>query len=226
MNVLIIEDEKSLQESISKYLSYGDYHCEVASTYDEAEEKVNLYVYDCILVDITLPDGSGLDIVRQLKKNRIVSGIIIISAKDSLDDKLLGLEIGADDYLTKPFDLAELNARINAVIRRKNFGGHDEVIGFNEFRIIISKRQFFVNDSEVKLTKTEFDILTFLISNKNRVIAKETIAEHLWGDHMDLADSFDFIYVHIKNLRKKIAENGGSDYVKSVYGIGYKMIEF
>jgi DNA-binding response OmpR family regulator len=224
MNVLVIEDEQSLQDSIKKYLDAGDYHCEVASTFDQAEEKINLYTYDCILVDITLPDGNGLDIIRELKVNRINSGIIIISARNSLDDKVVGLDIGADDYLTKPFDLAELNARINAVIRRKSFDGKDE-IDFNEIKIIMSTRQVYIGKSEVRLTKKEFDLLKFLIANKGRIITKETIAEHLWGDHMDLADSFDFIYVHIKNLRKKIVESGGADYIQSVYGIGYKMID-
>lgn len=224
MNVLIIEDEKSLQDSIRKYLTIGHYHCEVASTFDEAEEKINLYSYDCILVDLTLPDGNGLDIIRELKKNRIISGIIIISAKYSLNDKLKGLALGADDYLAKPFDLAELNARINAVIRRKSFGGYDEVI-FNEIKIIVSTRQLFVADIEVKLTKKEFDLLTFLVSNKGRVVTKESISEHLLGDYIDMANSFDFIYVHVKNLRKKIEEHGGIDYIQTVYGIGYKMSE-
>lgn len=224
MNVLIIEDEHLLQDSIKKYLSTGDYHCEVASTYEEAEEKISLYTYDCILVDITLPDGSGLDIIRELKANKTDAGIIIISARDSLDEKVFGLDLGADDYLTKPFDLAELNARIRAVIRRKKFEGNEEV-QFNEITMYPSKRQAFVGKSEIRLTKKEFDLLIFLISNKGRVITRETIAEHLWGDHMDMVDSFDFIYVHMKNLRKKIVKSGGQDYIHTVYGIGYKMIE-
>lgn len=222
MNILIIEDERSLQDSIKKYLSGVDFHCELAATFDEAEEKINLYTYDCILVDITLPGGNGLELIKTLKKRRIDSGVIIISAKESLEDKLTGLDIGADDYLTKPFDLAELNARINAVVRRKSFDGHNELL-FENIRIITDKREVFIGGKEIKLTKKEFDLLVFLITNKGRVITKETIAEHLWGDHMDLIDSFDFIYVHIRNLRKKIMDCGGGDYIQSIYGIGYKM---
>lgn len=223
MNILIIEDEKVLLNSISGYLENEGYHVEGVSTFKEASEKINLYSYDCILVDIGLPDGSGFDVIYELKKNRILSGVIIISARNALEDKLKGLEIGADDYLTKPFDMAELNARVKAIIRRKNFEGQTDIV-FNEIRIEPNKRQVFVNDSEIILTRKEYDLLLYFLSNPKWILTKESIAEHLWGDHMDMADSFDFIYTHIKNLRKKIVEYGKADYIQSVYGVGYKFI--
>lgn len=180
MKVLLIEDEKELSASIETYLKQESYLCETALTYDQAEEKINLYQYDCIIVDITLPDGNGLDIIRELKKNQSDAGIIIISAKNSLDDKLSGLGIGADDYLTKPFHLSELNARIKSIIRRRNFSGKNELV-FNEIRIIPDAMQVFVNEKSIILTKKEFDLLIYFLSNKDRVLTKESLAEHLWG---------------------------------------------
>jgi len=224
MKILIIEDEKELALSIASFLMKENYVCQVVHRYDEAIEKINLYRYDCVLVDIGLPGGSGLDVIRELKANKTETGIIIISAKNSLDDKVMGLDIGADDYLTKPFHLSELNARLKSVIRRRNFGGENEIV-FNEFRILPEKMESYVNGKEINLTKKEFDLLVYFLSNKNRVLTKESIAEHLWGDEMDLADSFDFIYTHMKNLRKKILEKGGQDYIRTIYGIGYKFSE-
>jgi len=224
MKILLIEDEKELSRSIDTYLREENYICETAHTYDQARERINLYIYDCVIVDITLPDGNGLDIIRELKEKHIETGIIIISAKNSLDDKILGLEIGADDYLTKPFHLSELNARVKSIIRRRTFSGNNEIV-FNEISIIPEKMQVTVNDQVVVLTKKEFEMLVFFIANKNRVITKESIAEHLWGDEMDMADSYDFIYTHIKNLRKKMIEKGGMDYIQTVYGMGYKFTE-
>lgn len=221
MKILLIEDEKELSKSIVSFLAQESFICETATTYDEALEKVNLYRYDCVVVDITLPDGNGLDIIREIKGHLLECGIIIISAKNSLDDKIEGLDIGADDYLSKPFHLAELNARIKSIIRRRSFSGNNE-IHMNEIRIIPNKMEVFVHDQELVLTKKEFDLLVFFISNKNRVLTKESIAEHLWGDEIDLVDSFDFIYTHIKNLRKKIMEKGGEDYIRTIYGMGYK----
>ncbi len=222
MNILIIEDEKDIAQSVSRYLEKEGYHCEWVNNFDQAWEKINLYSYDCMIVDIMLPDGSGLDIVEKLKLLRSKSGIIIVSAKNSLEDKVKGLEIGADDYLTKPFDLSELNARVKAVIRRKSFDGQSQII-FNEIVVLTEERKVSVKGKTISLTKKEFDLLLFFISNENRVLTKESIAEHLWGDHMDIADSFDFIYAHLKNLRKKILEQGGGDYIQTIYGVGYKM---
>jgi DNA-binding response OmpR family regulator len=223
MKILLIEDEKELCRSIETYLRQENYLCETAQTYEDAIEKISLYVYDCIVVDITLPDGTGLDIIRELKKNKTETGIIIISARNSLDDKIIGLDIGADDYLTKPFHLSELNARIKSIIRRRNFGGSNEIV-LNEIRILPEQMQVMIHDKEITLTKKEFDLLIFFFSNKNRVLTKEAIAEHLWGEEIDMADSFDFIYTHIKNLRKKMLEKGGHDYINTIYGMGYKFV--
>jgi DNA-binding response OmpR family regulator len=221
MKILLIEDEQELSRSIVEYLKRESYVCEAVFTLDEATEKINLYRYDCIIVDINLPDGSGLEVIRELKQNQSEAGIVIISARNSLDDKIVGLNIGADDYLTKPFHLPELNARIKSVIRRRSFGGVRE-ISFNEIRVLPDNMEVTVNGKELQLTRKEYDLLIFFISNRDRVLTKETIAEHLWGDEMDLADSFDFIYTHIKNLRKKIMEKGGEDYIRTIYGMGYK----
>jgi DNA-binding response OmpR family regulator len=223
MKILLIEDEKELCRSIETYLTHENYLCESVMNYEQAIEKINLYDYDCVIVDITLPDGTGLDIIRSLKKNSKGCGIIIISAKNSLDDKIVGLDIGADDYLTKPFHLSELNARIKSIIRRRNFEGSNEIV-INEIHILPDQMQVLINENEILLTKKEFDLLIFFISNKNRVLTKEAIAEHLWGDEMDMADSFDFIYTHIKNLRRKMMKNGGRDYISTIYGMGYKFI--
>ena len=220
MKVLIIEDETELLDSMQTYLESEGYLCETASDYLKAAEKINIYQYDCVLVDITIPNGSGLQIVKELKANKSQSGIIIISAKNSLDDKITGLEFGSDDYLTKPFHLSELNARIKAIIRRKNYEGNDEII-MNEIKINSASHRVFVNTNEVILTNKEYELLLYFISNKNKVITKNSIAEHLWGDDMDQADSYDFIYTHIKNLRKKLLEKGCADYIKTIYGIGY-----
>ncbi|MFN3404734.1 MAG: response regulator transcription factor [Cytophagaceae bacterium] len=221
MKVLIIEDEKDLRQAMVSYLSQEGYLCESARNFQEAMDKIGVYDYDCYVIDIMLPGGSGLDIIKEIKMNKFEGGIIIVSAKDSIDDKITGLEIGSDDYLTKPFHLSELNARIKSIIRRRNFAGNTEII-FNEIKIKPDSRQVFVGGKEIILTAKEYDLLIFFVSNKDRVIPKDSIAEHLWGDYMDQADSFDFIYTHIKNLRKKLVQHGCKDYLQTVYGIGYK----
>ncbi len=221
MKILLVEDESSLGDSVLTFLKREGHICEWVKNFNAGDEKVSLYQYDCALIDIGLPGGSGLDIVKALKKNNPKTGIIIISAKNSLDDKVHGLDLGADDYITKPFHLAELNSRLNSVLRRRNFEGSNEIV-FEKIKIAPDKQEVLVSGKNISLTKKEFDLLLFFVSNKNRVITKESIAEHLWGDEMDMADSFDFIYSHIKNLRKKILDSGGEDYIKSVYGMGYK----
>lgn len=223
MKYLIAEDEIDLQQSIVTYLQRDGNICEVASDYREASEKVAIYEYDIIILDLNLVSGSGLDILKTLKKEKKKAGVIIISANNSLTDKLEGLDLGADDYITKPFHLAELNARINAVLRRGKYGG-DEIIEFNEIRIDTKSRTAYIDEKAIGLTKKEYDLLVFFISNKGRVLSKEIIAEHLWGDDSDLLDNFDFIYVHINNLRKKLTAEG-SKYIKTAYGSGYKFIE-
>ncbi|HKI90079.1 MAG TPA: response regulator transcription factor, partial [Draconibacterium sp.] len=191
------------------------------ANFNDADEKLSVYHYDVALIDITLPGGSGLQLIENLKRRNTDTGIIIISARDSLDDKLNGLDLGADDYITKPFHLSELNARVKAVLRRRKFDGATTVV-FNEIEMQPDQGTVKVNGKNLVLTKKEFEMLLFFISNKNRLLTRESIAEHLWGDNIDLADNFDFIYTHINNLRKKIIKNGGNDYIKTVYGIGYK----
>ena len=222
MKILIAEDEVSLQQSIQKYLEGDGNICEVASDFHEAQEKIAIYDYDVIILDINLETGSGLDVLRTLKKMRKKVGVIIISANSSLEDKLEGLDLGADDYLTKPFHLAELNSRIKAVLRRGKFGGDDNIV-FNEIRVDTRSRTAYVSDEAITLTRKEYDLLLFFISNQGRVLSKEIIAEHLWGDNSDLLDNFDFIYVHINNLRKKM-KDAGTRYIKTAYGSGYKFI--
>jgi DNA-binding response OmpR family regulator len=224
MKLLLIEDERSLADSIQNYFQRENFICEWADDYESALEKINLYRYDCVLVDIMLPDGDGLDAIRELKKRSPETGIIIISAKNSLDDRITGLNLGSDDYLTKPFHLSELNARVQAVIRRRNFQGNQRIV-FGKINIEPQEHTVLANEQEVVLTRKEYDLLIYLIANKNRVLTKESIAEHLWGDDADMMDNFDFIYTHIKNLRKKLLEKGAPDYLKSIYGVGYKFSE-
>lgn len=224
MKVLIIEDNVELLEDIKSFLEEAGNICEIAPTYRSAYDKIGYFPYDILVVDITLPDGNGLDIIREVKKENINSGIIIISAKNAISDKIHGLEIGADDYLTKPFYLAELHARIKAIYRRKMYQGNQE-ISFNELRIRPDSHEAFVQDQLLDLTKKEFDIIHFFVVNKHRLLTKEAIAEHLWGDHIEMTDSYKFIYTHLANLRKKISELGGKDYIKSIYSVGYKFTD-
>jgi DNA-binding response OmpR family regulator len=221
MKVLIIEDEPALRTSIQEYLEHQGYICELAADFNQAIGKVNEFDYDCIVADIGLPQGSGLDVVRELKMLESKAGIIIISAKDSLEDKLSGLELGADDYLTKPFHLSELNARVNAILRRKNFDGNT-TITFNEIVIKPASKTVLVHNKAITLTGKEYQLLLYFIANQHRVVTKSALAGHLWGDEYDQAGSYDFIYTHIKNLRKKMLEAGGEDYIKTVYGTGYR----
>ena len=222
LKILIIEDEKALSESIATSLRSQDYICEMAFDFNSAIEKTELYEYDCILLDITLPGGSGLSILKTLRDNNKADGVLIISAKNSIDDKVEGLISGADDYLAKPFHLSELNARIAAIIRRKQFGGNS-IIQFNNISIDTKAKTAAVNNTALDLTKKEFELLLYFVSNKRRVISKNAIAEHLWGDEME--GNLDFIYTHIKNLRKKLVEAGDADYIRSVYGMGYKFTD-
>ena len=221
MKVLIIEDEKALSDSIASYLNNENFICETAYDHETAMEKVSLYDYTCIILDISLPGGSGLNILKELKKANKADGVLIISAKNSLEDKVTGLNAGADDYLTKPFHLPELGARVAAIIRRKSFEGR-KVINFDELSIHLEEKTVMVNNEPVDLTRKEYELLLYFVGNKNKVISKNAIAEHLWGDNMDIADNYDFIYTHIKNLRKKLMQKGCPDYIKSVYGMGYK----
>jgi DNA-binding response OmpR family regulator len=223
MKILIVEDEKKLADNIGAYLSNEQFTCEVAYDFHEAIEKIHVYDYACIILDITLPHGSGLEVLKELKKAKKPEGILIISAKNSLDDKVMGLTLGADDYLTKPFHLPELVARVSSIIRRKSFDGSNQ-IELDHLTLDLTNRMLRSEKDIIPLTRKEYDLLLYFLSNKNRVVTKESIVEHLWGDDIDMADSYDFIYSHIKNLRKKLMHAGCPDYIKAVYGMGYRFV--
>ncbi len=212
-----------MRENIVHFLEKENYLIETAFDLNSALDKIYIYSYDCILLDITLPDGSGIEILRELKNMNKTDGVIIISAKDSLDDKLAGLDLGADDYLPKPFHMAELNARIKSVLRRRKFEG-SEMITLNNMTVDSASRQVYINGVELILNRKEFDILIYFLSNKNRLVAKTALAENVWGDNIDSADSFEFIYSQIRNLRKKLKENKAEIEIQAIYGIGYKLI--
>lgn len=221
MKLLLIEDEIELAKSIQEYLNDNDFVCEWANDFSSASDKITGYDYDCILLDLMLPDGNGFDILTELKHLQKTDGVIIISAKETLESRIEGLSLGADDYLTKPFHLSELLVRIQAIIRRKQFNGNTLLI-FNEIEINLNSKSVKINKQTIETTKTEYDLLLFLIANKNRVLSKESIAEHLSGDMADMLDNFDFVYAHIKNLKNKIKHAKGNNYIKTVYGLGYK----
>ena len=222
MKILIIEDEPSLRELIQRSLEKERYVVEAAADFQSGLRKIEDYDYDCVLLDIMLPDGNGLNLLEQLKKMHKRENVIIISAKDSLDDKVLGLELGADDYLPKPFHLAELNARIKSVIRRQRRDGEMDIRLAN-IRIVPDTFQVFVDDKEIELNRKEYDILLYFANRPGRLVNKNTLAESVWGDHIDQVDNFDFIYAQIKNLRKKLKDAGALAEPKAVYGFGYKM---
>ncbi|HMQ62601.1 MAG TPA: response regulator transcription factor [Flavilitoribacter sp.] len=224
MKLLIVEDEQDLADNVSSYLSREGTVCETAYSFQEAEDRLLSFEYDIVLLDIMLPDGNGLNILKVLKQIRPETGVLIISAKNALDDKVNGLELGADDYLTKPFHLPELNARLNAIYRRRKFQGQ-KTIEFQDIVINPETHDVTVCDKPLVLTLKEYELLLFFVTNKNRVLTKQSIAEHLWGDNVDFLDSFDFVYQHIKNLRKKITAEGGADNIKTIYGLGYKLSE-
>ena len=220
MKLLFVEDDRDLLKSLLLYFNEFGYNCEKAHTLAEAIDKISLYTYDCIVLDLTLPDGNGLEFLKILQSRKIDVGVIILSANSNLDDKLKGLDLGADDYRVKPFHLSELNSRIKSIIRRKKQGG-TSLIEFNEIQINTDALEVRVNNTLIRLTKKEYDLLLYLIFNRNKVVTKSSISEHLWGDFMDQSDSFDSVYSHVKNLKRKLKESGGKDYIKSLYGVGY-----
>jgi DNA-binding response OmpR family regulator len=221
MKILVIEDEEELLNSISNYLQEEQFHCEYALDLKNARFRLNRETFDCFIVDIGLPDGSGLELVKEIKKEQPESFIIIISAKSSTENKVEGLNIGADDYLTKPFDLSELNARVNSGLRRYK-PVKKKHVEFNELKIKTDIYQVLVHDIEISLTKKEYDLLLYFITNKNRVISKLAIIEHLWGGYQDSNESYGFLYAQIKNLRKKLSIAGCNDYIENINRIGYK----
>jgi len=224
MKILIIEDEGELAHDMAKYLTSEQYRCELASDYHSAMEKVNSYRYDCILLDLMLPGGDGLSILDELKRQNREDGVIILSAKNSIEDKVKGLKLGADHYLAKPFHQAELAARIESLIRRRQFEGNNVIVQ-GEVSIDLQAKKVTVHDIQIVLTKKEFDLLVFFIGNKNRVLSKSALAEHLSGDYADMFDNHDFVYAHVKNLKRKLKDGGYREYIKTIYGTGYKWQE-
>ena len=224
MKLLIIEDEKELAASIASYLKNENYTCEIASNFKQALDKIETSDYECIALDITLPGGSGMQLLKELKNNKKTDGVIIISAKNSIEDRINGLRLGADDYLVKPFHLSELAARINAIIRRKMYSGNN-VIRFNEISIDTLAKEARVKEDPVELTRKEYELLVYFLSNQRKVISKNALISHLWSQEMGTGESADIIYTHIKNLRKKLSEKGCADYIKSLYGMGYKLTD-
>lgn len=221
MKILIIEDELELCKSIVAYLKISNYICDIAPDYKTAMSKIESFEYDCILLDISLPDGNGLDVLKELKANKQADGVIIISAKDSVEDKIAGLNLGADDYLQKPFHLSELHARIATLVRRLKFDGN-KLLSIKELSVDLAKRSVAVNGVEISLTKTEYAILVYLLANKNKVVSKTAIAEYILEYEADVSENFDFLYTHIRNLKKKLLDAGSGDYIKTVYAMGYK----
>ncbi len=222
MKILLVEDEPALLATLVEALRQGGYVVEVAADYAQAADKIKVYRYDCVLLDLTLPDGNGLDLLRTLKADSSPAGVLVISARDSLDDRVAGLDLGADDYLVKPFHLSELNARLRAIIRRRRFQGHNHLM-FRDLVVWPDQAEVLVHGEALALTRKEYDLLLYLLANPGRVLTKEAIAEHLCGDSVDATDSFDFIYTHLKNLRKKLQEKGAENYIRTMYGVGYKL---
>ena len=223
MKLLIIEDAKGLREVMTRSLEKERFVVETAADYSTALQKINDYDYDCILLDIMLPGGSGLSILEELKKLKKRESVIIVSAKDSIEDKVTGLDLGADDYLAKPFHLAELHARVKSVIRRHQTDGNTK-IEIENLTVCPDNHTVFINGEELKLNRKEFDLLYYFATNPNRLINKTTLAEAVWGDNIDQADSLDFIYSQVKNLRKKMKTAEATPEIKAVYGFGYKLI--
>ncbi|KAA6437641.1 response regulator transcription factor [Rufibacter glacialis] len=223
MKILVIEDEPQMLDTLVRSLEQEKYLVETASEYESALEKVSLYTYDCILLDINLPGGSGLTLLEELKKQQKTEGVIIVSARNSVDDKIQGLELGADDYLPKPFHMAELHARVKSVLRRRKFDGQ-HLHQLQNLQIDPDKHQVWVGGQELVLNRKEFDILLYLTTNKDRLVSKTALAEHVWGDYIDQADNYEFIYSQIKNLRKKLKDHGAEVEIQAIYGIGYKLV--
>ena len=224
MKILIIEDEQDMLQNMKDFLEKENFIVETADSVFEAQNKIGVYSYDCILLDINLKDGSGFSLLEDLKKNNIEDGVIIVSARNSLDDKLEGLNLGADDYLAKPFHMSELNARVKAVLRRRQFKGNNKIT-IGNLSIDLDEHEVNIDEKLLNLNRKEFEILLFFTSNQNRLVNKSALAEHVWGDHIDQADSFEFIYSQIKNLRKKLKAADADIEIKAVYGIGYKLVE-
>ncbi len=222
MKLLAVEDEPGLLTSIQEYFTEEDFLCEAVSTYAESLRKIEDFNYDCIILDLNLPDGSGLTLLKYLRQEKKEDGVVIISARGSLDDKIQGLNLGADDYIIKPFHLSELNARVKALIRRK-YGKGVNLLEAGNLRLDLLSRTVMCNRQPLSLSRHEFDLLNYLLNNKNRVVSKQAIAEHIYGDETENMPSFDLVYSHIKNLKRKLKETGCDGLIETVYGLGYKI---
>ena len=223
MKVLLLEDEPGFAQDVKSYLTSNDMSCEWVDTVEKTLECISLFEYDCILLDLSLQDGNGMKVLTELRRQNKTEGVIIISAKDTLETRLEGLQLGADDYLTKPFHLSELLARILSLFRRKHFEGNN-VLQMNEIKIDMMTKSVRVHDQLVEMTKKEFELILYLIANKNRILSKSSLAEHLSGDMAYMLDNHDFVYTHMKNLKKKLIGAGSKDYIKTVYGLGYQWV--
>jgi DNA-binding response OmpR family regulator len=222
VKLLIIEDEHSLRESIAQYFTEGGFLCEQAGTFQEGNQKADNFQYDCIILDINLPGGNGLELLDHLRKDKKTDGVIIISARDAVEDRITGLDLGADDYITKPFHLSELNARVKSLLRRKYAAGSNTMQA-GVLQLDLSAKTITIDNILVPFTKNEFELLMFLVTNQNRVVSRQAIAEHLYGEQTDNFASFDFVYSHIKNIKRKLKEKGHGDMLQAVYGLGYKL---
>lgn len=223
MKILIVEDDNDLREITTHFLEKERYVVSQAPDYRTALQKIEDYDYDCILLDIMLPDGNGLDLLAELHALGKHTNVIILSAKDSLEDKVNGLDLGADDYLPKPFHLAELHARIKSLFRRKLREG-ERKLQVGNVELFPDDFRVMVQGKEIELNRKEYDILNYFMSRPGRLVNKNTLAESVWGDHIDQVDNFDFIYAQIKNLRKHLKDAGATPELKSVYGFGYKFV--
>ncbi len=223
MKILIIEDEEALRQNLEEFLTAEQFVVESAPDYDAALDKIMNYDYDCILLDIMLPGGNGLDLLRSLKEAHKKQPVLILSAKDSVEDKVLGLEIGADDYLAKPYHLSELLARIKSIIRRNSRDG-EQLITYKNVSLNPDSRQVYVNGQEIVLNRKEFDLFYYFMIRPNKLMEKTTLVESVWGDHSDQADNLDFLYSQIKNVRKKLKEADAQMDIQAVYGVGYKLV--
>lgn len=224
MKILVIEDELMLVKEICRYLASDSIDCDSVGNVKDALEKINLYQYDCIILDIGLPDGNGFVVLDELKRLKKTDGVIIISAKDSLEDKITGIRTGADDYLTKPFHLAELAARVMALVRRLQFNGND-LIDFGGLIFNLQEQTVTFQGESLNLTPTELKILQYFISSPNKVLTKTAISDYVLGDQSDYVDGHQLVYTHIKNLKRKLAQIGCPDFIKNIYGIGYKFLK-
>ncbi|MBP3419808.1 MAG: response regulator transcription factor [Marinifilaceae bacterium] len=223
MKILVIEDDNSLREIICRALEGERYIVESASTYMQADSKIAGYTYDCILLDIMLPDGSGLKLLEHIRNLKKRENVIIISARNSIEDKVTGLDLGADDYLAKPFHISELIARVKSVLRRGRSHG-EFTIELGNVTLHPDSRRVEIEGTEIKLVKKEFDILLYFMQRPSHVIDKGVLAESVWGDYADDSDNFQFVYAQIKNLRRKLEGAGATIEISAVYGFGYKLI--